>query len=229
MRLLVVFLEEALPGQLNPSLADILGTAKAEVVYRATVRMLLSQLSGLERCHLRFCYRPVDAHDAIRFWLLSEIIDQPGIHLNVEAIDFKSQSEGDLGRRVSRAAKDAFDEGYQQVALIGANCIELSSRWIHATFAQLNKNYQVVTGNGHDGGCYLLAMREYLPSLCRQVTWTGSSEKTSLLLQATSEGYSIYQLPELCILESCADYKSTLSGLMGRRFSSAIEDILQSG
>ena len=149
MRLLIVFLEEALPSQLDPSTANILGTNKAEVVYRATIRLLLTQLSGLERCHLRFCYRPADAHDAIRFWLLSEIIDHPGIHLDIEAIDFKPQSDGDLGSRISRAAENAFCEGYQQVALIGPNCIEISSRWIHATFAQLNKNYEAVTGEGH--------------------------------------------------------------------------------
>ena len=231
MRLLIVFLEEALPRQLAPSVANVLGTEKAEVVYRATIRLLLSQLSGLERCHLRFCYRPADAHDAIRFWLLAEIIDHPGIHLNIEAIDFKSQSEGDLGSRISRAAEDAFDEGYQQVAFIGTNCIEISSRWIHATFAQLNRNYKAVTGAGHKGGCYLLAMREYLPSLCRQVTWTSSSDqtKTSILRQASSESHSLYQLPNLCIIETCADYQSILSGLMGRKFRSAIEDILESG
>ncbi|MEO1824960.1 MAG: DUF2064 domain-containing protein [Roseibacillus sp.] len=228
MRLLIVFLEEALPSQLDPSTANILGTNKAEVVYRATIRLLLTQLSGLERCHLRFCYRPADAHDAIRFWLLSEIIDHPGIHLDIEAIDFKPQSDGDLGSRISRAAENAFCEGYQQVALIGTNCIEISSRWIHATFAQLNKNYKAVTGEGHGGGCYLLAMREYLPSLCRQVTWTGSSGKTSILRQASCESYSLYQLPNLCIIETCADYQSTLSGLMGRKFRSAIEDILES-
>lgn len=228
MRLLVVFLEEPLSSQLEPSTAKILATNKAEVVYRATIRMLLSQLSGLEKCDLRFCYRPADAHDAIRFWILSEIIDQPSIRLNTETTDFKPQSDGKLGTRISNAAKDAFDEGYEQVALIGSNCIEISSRWIHAAFAQLNKNNKAAIGAGHGGGCYLLAMREYLPSLCRCVTWTGSNSKPSVLQQAANQFHPLFQLPELCIIQTCADYESTLSGLLGRKFRSALEDILES-
>lgn len=228
MRLLVVFLEEPRPGRLEPSAADILATDKAEVVYRAKIRTLLSQLSGLEKCALRFCYRPADAHDAIRFWLLSEIMDHPSIQLNTEATDFKPQSDGDLGTRISNAAKNAFDEGYQQVALIGSNCIEISSRWIHAAFAQLNKNNQVVIGAGHEGGCYLLAMQDYLPSLCRHVTWTGSNSNPSVLQQAANQSHPVFQLPELRIIETCADYQSTLSGLLGRKFRNALEDILES-
>ena len=103
MRLLSVFVEESLPRQLERSVANIVGTDRADVVDRAAIRLLLTQLSGLENCHVRFCYRPADAHDAIRFWLLPEIIDHPDIHLDPEAVDFRPQSDGNLGRRISQA------------------------------------------------------------------------------------------------------------------------------
>ena len=55
MRLLLLFLKEPLPGEVKTRLAATLGAEQAVVVYRAMVRLLLMQLSGLEQCHLRFC------------------------------------------------------------------------------------------------------------------------------------------------------------------------------
>lgn len=227
MRLLSVFVEESLPRQLERSVANIVGTDRADVVDRAAIRLLLTQLSGLDNCHVRFCYRPSDAHDAIRFWLLPEIIDHPDIHLDPEAVDFRPQSDGNLGRRISQAAGDAFREGYTKVAFIGSHCLEISSRWIHATFAQLNAKHMAVLGPSEDGACCLIAMQEYLPSLCRAVSWSSSME--SLVQQASRESISLYQLPELPTIGSDSAYQSILSGPMGAKLRSTIEDILESG
>ena len=229
MRLLIVFLEEPLPPHLEPSLAGIVGTDRADVVSRAAMRLLLTQLSGLEKCNLRFCFRPPDAHDAVRFWLLSEIMEQPDIHVGTETVDFQPQPDGDLSTRISHAAGHAFREGYQKIALIGSHCLEISNRWIHATFAQLNKKNAAVIGPTQGGACCLFAMQQHLPSLCSNISWTnpGSAERT--IHQASREEIALYQLPKLPALGSLHDYRSALSGSMGPRFLQAIEDILESG
>ena len=66
MRLLILFLREPLPGQVKTRLGRSVGSERAAIIYRAMVRILLQQLSGLERCHLRIAYSPDDAEEAVR-------------------------------------------------------------------------------------------------------------------------------------------------------------------
>ena len=47
MRLLILFLREPLPGQVKTRLGRSVGSERAAIIYRAMVRILLQQLSGL--------------------------------------------------------------------------------------------------------------------------------------------------------------------------------------
>jgi rSAM/selenodomain-associated transferase 1 len=223
MRLLLVFLSEPLPGQVKSRLTHAIGPERAEVVYRAMVRILLAQLSGLEQCRIRFCHTPDDAGDALRLWLLTEVMEVPEIQLAPEIMDFHPQGEGDLEDRICRAAGNAFEEGYQKVAIMSSDCIELSSRWIHAAFAQLNEQHEVVAGPTTTGGHHLLAMQRYLPALLRQVSWSGTNAFQSTIQNAIQEGITLYQLPPLPEIGTENDYHQALSGPMGRRLRKAIE------
>ena len=225
MRLLLLFLKEPLPGEVKTRLAATLGAEQASIVYRAMVRLLLMQLSGLEQCHLRFCYTPDDAHDAIRFWILSEIMDSPEIQLDPEDIDFRAQGEGDLGARLTCAARQAFQEGYQKVAFIGSDCIEISSRWIQAAFAQLNDTHDAVIGPTPDGGYHLLAMQRDLPALFDGIPWSTSATCQVTTERATEEGISLYTLPSLPDIDTEEDYQSALAGPLGTRLQKMVESL----
>ncbi|HAT18725.1 MAG TPA: hypothetical protein DCS85_01080 [Verrucomicrobiales bacterium] len=225
MRLLLLFLKEPLPGEVKTRLAATLGAEQAVVVYRAMVRLLLMQLSGLEQCHLRFCYTSDDAHDAIRFWILTEIMEAPEIKLNLEDIDFRAQGEGDLGARLTRAARQAFQEGYQKVAFIGSDCIEISSRWIQAAFAQLNDTHDAVIGPTPDGGYHLLAMQRDLPALFDGIPWSTSITCRVTTERAAEEGISLYKLPPLPDIDTEEDYKSALAGPLGARLRKMVESL----
>jgi len=223
MRLLLIFLSEPLPGQVKSRLTHDLGPERAEVIYRAMVRLLLIQLSGLEQCRIRFCYTPDDASDALRLWLLTEVMEVPEIQLDPETMDFHPQGEGDLEDRLSRAAERAFEEGYRKVAIISSDCIELSCRWIHAAFAQLAERHEVVAGPTTTGGHHLLAMQRYLPALLRQISWSGTNAFQTTIQNATQEGITLYQLPSLPEIGTENDYHQALSGPMGRRLRKVIE------
>ena len=225
MRLLLLFLKEPLPGEVKTRLAATVGAEQAATVYRAMVRLLLMQLSGLEQCHLRFCYTPDDAHDAIQFWILPEIMDTPEIKLNLEHIDFRAQGGGDLGARLTRAARQAFQEGYQKVAFIGSDCIELSSRWIQAAFAQLNDTHDAVIGPTPDGGYHLLGMQRYLPALFDRIPWSTPVTCQITTERAAEEGISLYTLPSLPDIDTEEDYKSTLVGPLGPRLQKIVESL----
>ncbi|MCH2065263.1 MAG: TIGR04282 family arsenosugar biosynthesis glycosyltransferase [Roseibacillus sp.] len=225
MRLLLLFLKEPLPGEVKTRLGHTLGAEQAAIVYRAMLRLLLIQLSGLEQCRLRFCYAPDDAHDAIRFWLLSEIMEVPEIQLNLEHIDFRPQGEGDLGARLTRAARQSFEEGYQKIAFIGSDCIEISSRWIQAAFAQLNDRHDAVIGPTPDGGYHLLAMQRYLPTLFEEIPWSTPATCQVTTDRAAQEDISLYRRPARPAGGGGGAYRAGLAGPVGTRLQKTVETL----
>ena len=223
MRLLLVFLKEPLPGQVKTRLATEVGSDKAANIYRAMVRILLQQLGGLEDCRLRFCYAPDDAHEAIKFWILPEIMESKDILLDPDKIDFHAQGEGDLGQRLTGAMRSAFEEGFQKVAVIGSDCIEISSRWIHAAFAQLSHRHDAVIGPTPDGGYHLLATKRFLPALFEGIPWSSPATYEVTMERAAEHGIATYALPPLTDIDHLPDYEAALVGPLGRRLEKLVK------
>jgi hypothetical protein len=223
MRLLLVFLKEPIPGQVKTRLATEVGNDKAASIYRAMVRILLQQLGGLDDCRLRFCYAPDDAHEAIKFWILPEIMESKDILLDPEEIDFRAQGEGDLGQRLTGAMRCAFEEGFQKVAVIGSDCIEISSRWVHAAFAQLSPRHDAVIGPTPDGGYHLLATKRFLPALFEGIPWSSPSTYEVTMERAAEHEIATYALPPLADIDYLPDYEAALVGPLGRRLEKQVE------
>ena len=135
MRLLLLFLDEPLPGQVMKEVEKTAGPEAAVRSYRAMIRVLLRQLSGLKDCRVRICYAPEDAEQAFRFWILPEIIDRPKVLLTPEDLDFVAQGPGPRPAQLEHHFAIAFEEGFEKVAAIGSECIEISARWINAAFS----------------------------------------------------------------------------------------------
>ncbi|MFP6856371.1 MAG: TIGR04282 family arsenosugar biosynthesis glycosyltransferase [Roseibacillus sp.] len=226
-RLLLVFLKEPLPSQVKTRLAAGVGSEQAVTIYRAMVHILLQQLGGLEDCQLRICYAPDNAQDAIRFWILPEIMDSPEIDLDPDVIDFRPQGEGDLGVRLARATLQAFDAGFQKVAVIGSDCIEISSRWIHAAFAQLNEQHDAVIGPTPDGGYHILATKRAHLELFEGIPWSSSQAFATTLTRAEANKIATYQLPSLPDIDTEEDYQAALAGPLGRRLQKLVEQATQ--
>ena len=224
MRILNLFLKEPLPGQVRGRLAESLGGEKAVLIYRAMVRILLQQLSGLEHCHLRISYTPDDGEEAMRFWILPEIIDDPSIDLDPHLISFAPQGPGKIHTRLAHAAERAFQEGFRKVAFIGSECIEVSSRWIHAAFAQLNDEYDVVLGPTTDGGQHLLVVQRHLPALFKDPSWSGPAFRRTTE-QAAKHGISLFTLPALPAIRTEDDYQAALTGPLGPRFKKVTDKL----
>ena len=225
MRLLNIFLKEPLPGQVKTRLAADLGDEQAAVVYRAMVRTLLQQLSGLEETDVRFYFAPDDADEAIRFWILPEILEAPEILLDPARITFHPQSGGDLGERLRSAAGAAHADGYDRVAYIGSDCIEISSRWIHAAFAQLSDRYQMVIGPTPDGGYHLLATSGYYPELFEDIPWSSPATYESTLARAAQRDLAVFALPPLPDIDTHDDYQAALNGPLGARLRNHVKQI----
>ena len=229
MRLLLLFLDEPTPGQVMRNIARSASPDAAARSYRAMVRVLLRQLSGLEDCHLRICYAPDEAHDSIRFWILPEIIDRPDIHLDPAKIDFVPQGPGPRATQLHRAFSAAFEQGYEKIAAIGCDCIELSSRWIHAAFSQLNDRYHAVLGPTPGNGCHLLALRRHHPSLFETIPWGQPDILPAILETAALADLPLYQLPPLLDIHTEADFNKALLGPLGPPLRKAMKALAEDG
>ena len=224
-RLLLIFLSEPLPGKVMSKLAETVGDENAARIYQALVHVLLRQLNGLTDCRLRFCFAPEDAAEAIRFWLLPRIIDDESLQLDPSEIDFAYQGQGDFGERLERAFAAGFDQGYRKIGAIGTECIEVSSRWLHAAFAQLNDKHDAAVGPTPDGRNHLLALQRPAPELFRDFPSASPETFAATLQRAKDSELRVFQLPPLTRIETEGDYKKALLGPLGPALRRAVKEL----
>ncbi|WP_298517077.1 TIGR04282 family arsenosugar biosynthesis glycosyltransferase [uncultured Kordia sp.] len=70
----------------------------------------------------------------------------------------KAQIGNDLGERMLHAFKDAFQQHYEKVIIIGSDLYDLQPKHIEEAIEALNSN-DIVLGPAQDGGYYLLGMK----------------------------------------------------------------------
>lgn len=185
MRLLLVVIQEPIPGAVLSDLAADVGIEKACEYYKALIGVMVRQLRGLENCRIRFCYTPADAGDAIRFWLLpkmeacaadvADLYHAPfsSVKEEPQEIDFYPLCTANTADGIREAFTDGFAEGFEQIALIDPTCLECGARWINATFSRLHpeSSRDVVLGPTESGRYYILALRAETPELFTDIPW----------------------------------------------------------
>ncbi|MDK1032736.1 MAG: TIGR04282 family arsenosugar biosynthesis glycosyltransferase, partial [Planctomycetia bacterium] len=85
-------------------------------------------------------------------------------------VQYRSQSEGDLGQRMERAFRQAFDEGMQSVVIMGTDCPGVTPAHLEGAFDTVARN-EVALGPTRDGGYYLIGLRRRTPQLFAGVPW----------------------------------------------------------
>jgi len=244
MRLLLVFLKEPIPGKVKTRLAQDVGDEDASRYYKALVEVLLKQLQGLQECRIRFCYAPDDAEDAIRFWVLPEMratsSSTEGLYLAphshtehtvskpTQEVDFRPQGSGNLGDRLDRAFKVAFEDDYSEVAVIGTDCPDCGARWINAAFSRLSsdKGHDLVIGPSTDGGYYLLALKSPAPTLFQNIPWSENDVFEKTAEAAKSAELALESLPELSDVDHLNDWERVIASPLGAALKKALGEPL---
>lgn len=197
-QVLIIFAKNERYGQVKTRLAATLGHEVAMSVYQQLLRHTCEVTSMLPVKKIVF-YSDYIAHDDL--W-------------SAAIYDKKIQYGEDLGQRMKNAFATVFDEGAEQVVIIGTDCPELSSAIILEAFAQLN-GYDVVIGPAKDGGYYLLAMKAVNKELFRNVDWsTGVVLRQTLAICEKNE-LSVSLLPELSDIDNEQDL---ISAKINRQF-----------
>lgn len=121
----------------------------------------------------------------------------------------KVQQGEDLGARMRHAFDDLFAAGYDRVAIIGTDCLELSADFIRQAFEQLHQ-YDVVIGPATDGGYYLLAMKCCHTPLFDNIDWSTGQVLAQTLDKCRGLRLSVFRLETLSDIDTEEDWKAAL-------------------
>jgi hypothetical protein len=174
------------PGAVKTRMIPALGARRACELHRALTAQTLAEVrSFAARTSVELEARVAGAPDAAasEAWLGAGVM-------------IREQGEGDLGARMERAVRLAFDEGAGAVVVIGGDCPELTAGHLASAF-EVSENGDVVLGPATDGGYYLIGLRRPRPELFRGITWGGAEVRAQTLAVARGLGAEVVEFEPL--------------------------------
>lgn len=189
-RLLIVFVKNQVKGKVKTRLAETVGAEKALKIYQKLVD------------HTYSAVEPLDADKEI--WFSQFIPDENG--LSGGKFGRKLQKGTDLGERMSKAFREAFDRNYRKVMIIGSDCAELTTALLQEAYERLDE-YDLVIGPAEDGGYYLLGMNRFYRRLFEDLPWSTDKVLTQTLAIADDLNVKVHLLPELNDVDREEDWK----------------------
>ena len=108
----------------------------------------------------------------------------------------RTQGAGDLGVRLARSFRAAFDEGCLRVVTIGTDCPGIRPGILSQAFTALG-NGEIVLGPARDGGYYLVGLSRMRQGLFDAIPW-GTAEVAAVTRnRAAQQGVDVVELAEL--------------------------------
>lgn len=104
----------------------------------------------------------------------------------------KVQQGKDLGERMEHAFQQGFIDGYQKIVIIGSDLYDLETKDIEIAFRALD-THEVVIGPAHDGGYYLLGMKQLKSELFQIKNWGTSSVLKDTITNLQTDSYVLLE------------------------------------
>ncbi len=187
--LLIIFTRNPVLGKCKTRLAASIGDQAALEIYTFLLRHTVAVTTPL-KADKRVYYS-----DAIG---VDDLWD--------EEVYSKDLQEGkDLGHRMAVAFKKGFEDGYDNIIIIGSDLFDLSTEDVNTAFERLWE-HDFVLGPAIDGGYYLLGMKEFTPRLFEGKRWGSPGVLKETL--ADLEGKTCYLLDpknDVDVLEDIID------------------------
>lgn len=156
--LLLIFTRNPEPGKCKTRLAAVIGDVAALEVYKILLQ------------HTRNISKPLEVVKTVYY---SEVITENDLWEN-EHYSKKLQDGASLGERMANAFQTGFENGYQNIIVIGSDLYDLSTADLQKGFEALDKHNYVI-GPATDGGYYLLGMKFFNKSLFEGKKWGTST------------------------------------------------------
>lgn len=191
---LLVFAKAPVPGQVKTRLAGRLGTRGAARLYRHLLARTLRTAQVARLCPVELWCAPDSSHGFF------------GQCRRAYGVRLRRQGEGDLGRRMDRALKQALRESRRAV-LIGGDCASVGAAELRAAFEQLASGYDAVLGPAQDGGYVLVGLSRPCPSMFRKIVWSAPTVLEATRRRLRQSGTRWFELPLGWDVDTPADLK----------------------
>lgn len=185
---LIIFTRNPELGKCKTRLAKTIGDVNALAVYKFFLQHTASIAKGV---------------NADRYVFYSEHIIKDDLW-DMDTFRKKIQKGDDLGQRMQNAFIELLEMGYQKVAIIGSDLLDLDAEVVNLAFSKLNFN-DVVIGPAMDGGYYLLGMKNFYPKLFQNKNWGSETVLSSTLKNLQNS--SVHLLKELNDIDTFEDLK----------------------
>lgn len=154
---IIVFQKEFKLGTVKTRLAATLGLKEALEVYKELVFHTYAILESV-----------TDETEVIIF--LNEEFEERPLYLP-QSFHLYTQQGSSLGERIAHAFQKVFDLGFESVAIIGTDCLELEANHLRETFRILTQ-VDICIGPAYDGGYYLIGMNKFIPHIFENIEWS---------------------------------------------------------
>ena len=193
---LIIFVRNPVLGKVKTRLAAMLGNEEALKIYNRL----------LQHTHIITQTLPYP-----KFIFYADYFNENDLWENDSYVKHLQHGD-DLGSRMANAFSLLFNEGYQQICIIGSDCIELTDEVLRSAFEQL-QHHDAVIGPSLDGGYYLLGMSQPIPGIFENKKWS-TAEVLPATLETISNNNSLFLLPQLSDIDTAEDwhqYQKTIS------------------
>jgi rSAM/selenodomain-associated transferase 1 len=196
---LIVVAKRPEPGFTKTRLCPPFTPGEAAQFYRCLMLdtlALAARVTDVAHC---VAYTPVEAHSYFQ-------------NLVPEGFSLIPQNGADLGERLSNALNDRFQHGNRKVVVMNSDGPTLPLPFLKEAFRQL-QHYDITLGKGHDGGYYLIGMKQLHPALFENIAWSSEWVIPQTLAACRRLRLKVHQLPQWYDVDVGNDLKQLRSDL----------------
>jgi rSAM/selenodomain-associated transferase 1 len=185
---LVLFVKNPEPGKVKTRLTALLSSDQAAALYRAFILDTLILAGRVPDIRQSIAYAPPDGLDALR-----RLIPDPDMR-------WFPQTGSSLGERLLRACRLCFEQGAQNVVIMGSDSPILPPEYLTRAFDLLQET-SVVLGPASDGGYYLIGLSagKDMPTRCEalfsNIAWSTGTVYRQTVEAARQAKMSLTSLP----------------------------------
>lgn len=191
---LLVFARAPEAGKAKTRLIPVLGPADAAALHAGLTERTLQTASG-HGFEVQLWCHPDTRHTFFRY-----CAERFGVTLH-------RQRGGDLGARMDYALGTALQH-CDRAVLVGTDCPGLGSDDLNTAFAALRGGADAVFGPAHDGGYYLVGLRQPAPALFAGIDWGSARVLSQTRDRAQTLGLDVRLLASRSDLDTAADLEA---------------------
>lgn len=201
----LVFAKFPVPGAVKTRMTPPLSNEQAAALHTAALRSVWERLSASPLVEPILVGTPDSRLSEMRQLLMADG-DTGTSNTSNAPIQCWPQGDGDLGARLMRATRQAFDAGAKGVVLLGSDSPTLPQAYLESTIKKMSR-CGAILGPAEDGGYYLLAMRSPHLGLLESIDWGSPKVAEQTRQRAKALGIHLHELPYWYDLDKVDDLR----------------------